>query len=144
MPTSSGTCCGRPTTSRPDDGDRLSEFNDFVAEVLEPFGPVRIRRMFGGFGVFRDNLMFGLIAADTLYFKADKTSAKHFIEQGSVPFEYAKQGRLMQLSYFSAPEEIFDDEAAARHWAEMAYDAALRARAPGAQSQSRATRRKRR
>jgi len=99
--------------------------------------------MFGGFGVFRDNLMFGLIAADTLYLKADRTSAKIFIDQGSVPFEYTKQGKLMQLSYYSAPEEIFDDEAAARHWAGMAYDAALRARAPGAGAKSRSAARRR-
>ena len=42
-----------------------AEYKAFVAEQLEPLGPVRIRNMFGGAGVYCDDLMFGLIAGET-------------------------------------------------------------------------------
>ncbi len=36
------------------------------------FGPVTVRPMFGGAGIFRDGLMFALIADEVLYLKADE------------------------------------------------------------------------
>jgi DNA transformation protein len=44
-----------------------SEFVEYLLELLEPFGGVKVRAMFGGFGIFRRDLMFGLVADDTLY-----------------------------------------------------------------------------
>ena len=48
------------------------EFVAFVVESLRPLGPVSARRMFGGHGIFLDGVMFGLIADDQLYLKADE------------------------------------------------------------------------
>ncbi|MGI9286664.1 MAG: TfoX/Sxy family protein, partial [Pseudomonadales bacterium] len=47
----------------------LPEFVNFLLEQLSPIGPVRARGMFGGHGVYLEDLMFGLIADETLYFK---------------------------------------------------------------------------
>jgi len=82
--------------------------------------------MFGGYGVYHDGLMFGLVADDVLYLKADAESADAFVERGLPKFEYTKQGRRMQISYYAAPEEIFEDPDSARSWAVMAFEAALR------------------
>ena len=35
-------------------------FHEFVMELFAPMGPVTVRRMFGGAGVFKDGLMFAL------------------------------------------------------------------------------------
>ena len=51
-----------------------AEYLDFIKEQMSGFGPVTVRRMFGGAGIFRDGLMFALVADETLYFKADKAS----------------------------------------------------------------------
>lgn len=106
----------------------MSEFVDYLAEVFESFGEIRSRRMFGGFGIYHEELMFGLVAGDVLYLKADDRSAPSFTERGLAAFEYRKQGRQMRLSYYQAPEEIFDDSEAARLWATRAFEAALRSR----------------
>lgn len=45
---------------------------DRTASLLMPLGPVRARAMFGGFGIFHEDLMFGLIAFERLYFKIDE------------------------------------------------------------------------
>ena len=108
----------------------MSEFVDYLAEVFRQFGAVRTRRMFGGYGVYHEDLMFGLVASDTLYLKADDQSAKLFEDKGLGQFEYAKNGKTTKMSYYLAPEEIFDDPDAAEMWAQRAYEAALRSRKP--------------
>jgi len=106
----------------------MSEFVDYLVEVFEQFGTVRARRMFGGYGVYHGDLMFGLVANDTLYLKADKQSAKLFEDKGLGQFEYLKSGQSMKMSYYLAPEEIYDDPDVAKKWAQYAYEAALRSR----------------
>ncbi len=104
----------------------MSEFLDYLDEVFERFGPIRVRRMFGGYGVYHDELMFALVAANVLYLKADAQTAKLFEEKGLRRFEYVKRGKTVELSYYAAPEELFDDPDVARTWAARAYEAAVR------------------
>jgi len=105
-----------------------SEFVENLSEVFALFGPIEARRMFGGYGIFRDGRMFALVADDVLYLKADRQSAPSFSERGLSQFEYQKGGRTIGMSYYMAPEEIFDDPEHARQWAARAHAAALRAR----------------
>lgn len=104
----------------------MSEFVEYLHEVFSEFGPIRSRKMFGGHGIYHNDLMFGLVADDELYLKVDKKSQDQFTERGLTPFEYAKNGKTFQMSYFLAPEEIYDDPDEARVWAGIAFDAALR------------------
>lgn len=108
----------------------MSEFVDYLSEVFEQFGAVRSRRMFGGYGIYHDDLMFGLVADDVLYLKADNQSKELFENEGLGPFMYSKNGKEMAMSYYQAPEEIFDDPDVARIWARHAFDAALRSKKP--------------
>lgn len=116
----------------------MSEFVEYLTEVFAGFGPIRPKRMFGGYGLFHDDLMIGLVADDVLYLKADGESASRFSEKGLSQFEYVKQGKPMKMSYFMAPEEIFDDPEEAGRWASLAYDAALRAKKPAKRPRNRA------
>ncbi len=106
----------------------MSEFVDYLHEVLEQFGQIQARRMFGGYGIYHDGLMFGLVLDDLLYLKADEISAEHFESRGLDRFGYEKGGKLIKLSYYLAPEEVLDDPNAAALWARRAYEAALRAK----------------
>lgn len=104
-----------------------SEFVDNLHEVFALFGPISARRMFGGYGIYHDGLMFALVADDVLYLKADPVAKAAFVDLGLPPFEYMKNGKSTKMSYHLAPEEIYDDPEAARDWAKLAYGAALRA-----------------
>ncbi len=106
----------------------MSEFVDSLEAVFASFGPVRARRMFGGYGIYHDGLMFGLVADDVLYLKADAQSAEQFAEQGLQPFVYDRKGKNITMSYYLAPAEIFDAPDLARLWAVRAFEAALRGR----------------
>ncbi len=106
----------------------MSEFVEYLAELFAEFGPVSSRRMFGGHGVFHDGLMIGLVADDTLYLKADKESCDFFRERGLTPFQYTKGQRVVEMSYYLAPDDALDDPTEMRNWAQRAYEAALRSR----------------
>ena len=87
----------------------MSEFVEFLKEVFEQFGPIHARKMFGGYGIYHKGVMFGLVADDTLYLKADKESAKEFETRGLNQFEYDKGDKVVKMSYYLAPDEILDD-----------------------------------
>ncbi|MEX1033592.1 MAG: TfoX/Sxy family protein [Cellvibrionaceae bacterium] len=107
----------------------MSEYAEYLREVFSPFGPITIRRMFGGFGVYHEGLMFGLVADDRLYLKTDSENLSFFEAEGLEPFEYNKKGKMVKMSYHRAPDEIMDDQEQAVIWARRSYEAALRSRA---------------
>jgi DNA transformation protein len=109
---------------------RGSEFVDFVLESLQPLGGVSARRMFGGFGIYKDGVMFALIAYDQLYLKVDAGNRPEFEARDLQPFTYSGKGRPIETSYREAPSEGFDDPEILCDWAREAYAAALRAKKP--------------
>jgi DNA transformation protein len=110
------------------EGVIMSEFVENLPAVFATFGPVQARRMFGGHGVYHEGLMFGLVADGALYLKADTQTVQAFESRGLEPFIYVKDGKPMKMSYYLAPEEIYDDLDSAREWAMLAFGAATRAK----------------
>ncbi len=104
-----------------------SEFVEYLLELLEPFGYVKARAMFGGFGIYRHDLMFGLVANDTLYLKVDERSRPEFESKGLSPFVYKMKGKEFSMSYYKAPDEALEDPVEMAQWAQKAHDAAVRA-----------------
>lgn len=96
---------------------------------MQSVGPVNAKRMFGGYGIFLDGLMFALIADQTLYLKADKESESDFNDRELEAFTYNKKGKEYAMSYFQAPEETLEDAEQMNIWANTAYGVALRAAA---------------
>lgn len=108
-----------------------AEFAEFLKDQLAGFGPVTIKRMFGGAGIYRDGLMFALVADEVVYFKADDINRPDFEAEGLSPFVYdAKAGKNIIMSYWRAPERCLDDPAEMAEWARKAHAAALRASKP--------------
>src|SRR5688572_29028869 len=104
----------------------MSEFIEHLKEVFVSLGSVQARRMFGGWGLYHKDVMFGLVADDALYLKADETTAGHFTARGLTPFRYSRKDRdAVTMSYYLAPEEVLEDPQAAVIWGRRAYDVAL-------------------
>ena len=106
----------------------MSEFVEYLLEVFAEFGSIEARKMFGGYGIYHQGVMFGLVADDTLYLKADDKTAKYFEAKGLGPFEYNKGDKVVKMSYFEAPDEIFDDPDEAVVWARRSFEVASRAK----------------
>jgi DNA transformation protein len=107
--------------------NKANEFVTHVLDLLEPLGPVSARRMFGGYGIYLDRLMFALVASDTLYLKVDDESRGEFEAAGLDAFRYTKKGKSYQMSYHAAPENALEDAELLGDWARKAVDAAMRA-----------------
>ncbi len=108
---------------------RGSAFVDHCLELLAGTGRPRARRMFGGHGLYLDDVFVAIVAGERLYLKADDATRAAFESAGSEPFVYEAQGKTVSLGYWSAPDEALESDAAMRPWARLALDAALRVRA---------------
>jgi len=104
-----------------------NEFVAYILDLLEPTGSVRAKAMFGGFGIYLNDIMFGIVSHDTLYLKTDGKTLPDFESRGLPPFSYQKQGKDYSLSYYQAPYEAMEDAEEICKWAQNAYKAALRA-----------------
>lgn len=103
-------------------------FPDYVLEQLASFDGVSARPMFGGNGLFRRGVMFGLISDGELFFKVDDSNRPDFEAKKSEPFTYEGRGRKIALSYWFVPEEVIEDPDELKVWASKAYDVALKTR----------------
>src|SRR5256885_11392073 len=102
-------------------------FTEFLSEQLAPLGRIAVRRMFGKTGVFCDGLMFAVVTDDTLYFRVDDGNQAAFEEAKSFPpLNYGKQGRTIDLSFWRAPERLFDEPDEFLAWPRLALAAARR------------------
>lgn len=103
------------------------EYAEFLREQLVPLGRVATRRMFGKTGLFYDGVMFGMVAANTLYFRVDDGNRAIFKEACShPPLNYAKKGQLIDLAFWRVPDRLFDDADEFLFWARAALAAAHR------------------
>ena len=106
-------------------------FAAHVQELLSSLGAIRIKKMFGGAGVYAHDMMFGLIAGETLYLKVDDFTEAEFAAAGSEPFVFGmKDGTSLTMRYWRLPDDAADDPEASSRWARLALDAALRAKKP--------------
>lgn len=117
----------------------MNEFVDQLHDVFERFGRITARRMFGGWGLYHEGRMFGLVTGDRLYLKTDASTRPAFEARKLAPFEYMRQGKLAQTSYCEAPPEVFDDRDEAAVWARRAWEAVLRTPAPRRKAQAKPT-----
>ncbi len=100
-------------------------FPDYVIEQLANFGSVSSRPMFGGNGLYKSGVMFGIIFDGELYFKVDDANRADFEAKKSEPFVYQARGKSVTLSYWYVPEDVLEDREQFVAWAEKAYGAAL-------------------
>ena len=87
-------------------------YMNYVMELLSPIGEVKSRAMFGGYGIFHENVMFALIAGSTLYFKVNDSNRTAYENAGSRPFPH-------NMPYYEVPVEVLEDTAKLHEWANI-------------------------
>ena len=121
-----------------------------VRDLFAELGPITIRRMFGGAGVYAEGRMFALLAEDTIYLKVDPALKADLGAAGSQPFVWRpdqgpKAGQAVEMSYWRLPDSALDDPEEACQWARravaVAQAAALTKPKPKAKPQGRKPRR---
>ncbi len=89
-------------------------FRHRVMTDLEPLGDIRARAMFGGYGIFEDGDMFGLMSGSGLFFKMGDANRAAFEAIGAEQFN--------QMPYFRVPDRVMDDARLLQEWTHAAVE----------------------
>ena len=98
----------------------------FVLEQLGPVTAVTGKSMFGGVGIYAEELFFALIAEDRLYFKVDDVTRPDFARLGMEPFR--PFGEEDSMGYYEVPADVVEDTLQLASWMRKAIDVAARAK----------------
>jgi len=89
--------------------------NELVAIMTAAAGcAVRAKAMFGGHGLYADDLFFAIIVDGVVYLKVDDRNRGDFLALGSAAFRPFDDER--EMNYFPIPEVIWTDERALADW----------------------------
>ncbi len=102
---------------RESDSQSTGENKSYVAYVLDQLhlvDDIRIRPMFGGFGVYCQQYFFALIWEDTLYVFTSQESRKKYRKAGMEPFVF-KEGQS-EGNYFAVPDTVLADTKKLTAW----------------------------
>lgn len=90
---------------------RSTSFHDYVIhDLLGEMSGITSKAMFGGWGIYREGIIFAIIIGEELYFKVDDSNRKDFESMDSRPFTYKnKNGKSITMSYWLVPEEVMEN-----------------------------------
>ena len=103
---------------------KRSEFVEYIlGDQLAGLPGMRARAMFGGFGVYKEDTIVGIVVDDELYLKVDESNKSEYEAMGSTPFVYEKKdGKKMTMSYWKIPGEVLEDRARLEKLVSDAYE----------------------
>lgn len=97
---------------------KTDSFKDFVLDQLDGFHGVTYRAMFGGYGLYRGDVFFGIIHKSRLYFRTDDASRETYRAHDMKPFRPNAKQTLK--TYYEVPVEIIEDADQLIAWARQA------------------------
>jgi DNA transformation protein len=110
-----------------------------IAELFASYGPVSVKRMFSGFGLYAEDVCFALFLRGELFFKADASTIARFEAEGARPFSYSqtRSGKVVIVnSFWRLPERLYDDAEELAEWTRSAVRVAHASRARKPKSKS--------
>lgn len=94
-----------------------SEYCQYILDILAPVGGITAKAMFGGYGLYKDGIIFGIMADEMLYFKVDDRNRPRYEACGSEPFSYqTKDEKKVVMSYWQVPLDILEDAEQLAEW----------------------------
>lgn len=78
-----------------------------VLDKLQTLGKLSSRSMFGGYGICYEKVMFGLVAENKFFLRADKAMEKQFKDKKAEQFVYKNRGIPVVLSYYHIDEAFW-------------------------------------
>ena len=105
-------------------------FKVFVLDQLSELPELRVKAMFGGYGLYQRDNFFGILMDGRLYFKTDPQSCARYLARGMTPFTYEKGRRVVSLRYFEVPPETLESREQLVAWAKRAVQDARHPKRP--------------
>jgi len=91
------------------------EFVAFVLDQLSDLEGVSAKRMFGGFGVYAQGLIFAIVSDARLYFKTDDHTRQRYIEADMAAFQPTQKMTLK--TYYEVPPDVVESRHQLVEWA---------------------------
>lgn len=104
-----------------------------IEDLFAPVGHVRLKRMFGGLGVYLDDLIVALkLSTGEVMLKGDDLVAQSYEAAGGRRWAYSRElpsgeTKRTAMPYWTIPEVCFDDVDELRRFTRMALEASRRA-----------------
>ena len=102
-----------------------TDYRDYVLDLLQPHGPISARPLFGGYGIYYESLIIGIIVDSQLYFKVNDETRSDYEAYGSLPFVYDGKSKTVTMSYMTVPESILEKRDELSQWIEKAHQVSL-------------------
>jgi DNA transformation protein and related proteins len=100
--------------------------NAAIEEMFAAVGPITIKRMFGGKGIYAGGTIIAIETDGDIFLKADTVSAPEFQRAGSSQWRYDGKGKPVFMPYWSVPDDAFDDPEVMAQWVRLALKAGQR------------------
>jgi DNA transformation protein len=97
---------------------KTNTFHEYVmTDLLGEVPGITSRAMFGGWGIYQNGIIFGIIANDQLYFKVGESNRESYETAGSHPFVYSQGNHhSTTMSYWLVPEFVLEDQDELQAW----------------------------
>ena len=96
-----------------------ADYLAYVVDQFAPFAKLATRRMFGGMGLYWDELFIGLIDDDVLFLKVDDSNRDQYIARGCKAFQPMPD--VSSMNYYQVPEDVLEDSDELKHWARQSH-----------------------
>ena len=102
------------------------EYAEYVLEQISMSGAIRHRKMFGGIGIYIDDIFCAIIgSSNRFYLRVGPDNVDDFKSEGMQKFA---GGKGAGMPYYEVPEHILEDPTSLAEWSRKARDAAIRAK----------------
>lgn len=112
----------RARSKEPFEVKRRDGLRDWLEERFASLPQLDVRRLFSGFGLYSEDVIFGIHFRGRIYFKVDAASAGDFLARGAEPFS-PRPGQTLGR-YYEVPLDVVDDDDELITWARRAIVAA--------------------
>lgn len=116
-----------------------AEYRAYLLDLFAGLGPVRIRRMFGGAGIYLDDACFAIVLGeDAILMRGDAAVGPRYEDEGSTQWIYSNERRgPVAMPYWTLPDSAQDDPDEAVAWARLSLGPAQKAAAEKAAAKAR-------
>jgi DNA transformation protein len=100
---------------------------DAISDLFSGLGPVSIRRMFGGKGIYFEGVIIAVELRGELMLKGDAVVAHEYEKAGGEQWTYvhSRHGKPVAMPYWSLPDGAADSADEMTPWARKAFEAGV-------------------